>query len=371
MADEWFVRVHGKVYGPVAIDVLREWQREGRLIPENEVQRAGDHRWISASDFGALVGGAEPSPPTRPSVPTPATWRSIFGETFRIYFAGLPRFIGFALLAAIPMFFLQMTLPKLPLPDLTAPAAGVTLPSLPSISIIAFVVLLLAWPVSASGLQLVADDILHRRTRPFREQLEVALRLWGRMAAATLLVYGSYFFWAFAPFAAMTAIVSGGSISVLGLMLFLLIGAFMVYMNARLFINFLFWQQAVALGEKNGVEAIRESKQLARSVPEAPRLDRPLYRGAIMASLWLLLVLGLGAAVQVPFLVVKFMKVATADEALLLAQSLAQQKTPDRVMLLADIMTALVHLLLRPLLAAVFVVLYYDAKTRSGVSRAD
>ncbi len=33
MAEEWIVRVEGKEYGPVDVDELREWKREGRLIP--------------------------------------------------------------------------------------------------------------------------------------------------------------------------------------------------------------------------------------------------------------------------------------------------------------------------------------------------
>ena len=47
-------------------------------------------------------------------------------------------------------------------------------------------------------------------------------------------------------------------------------------------------------------------------------------------------------------------------------QKLAEAKTPDALMVAADVVTAIISLLLRPLLAAVFVVLYYDAKARSG-----
>src|SRR5207248_4944956 len=40
MTEEWIVRVQGKEYGPADIDTLREWKKEGRLLPENEARPA-------------------------------------------------------------------------------------------------------------------------------------------------------------------------------------------------------------------------------------------------------------------------------------------------------------------------------------------
>jgi len=191
------------------------------------------------------------------------------------------------------------------------------------------------------------------------------LRCWAHMLAAALLVYGSYFFWFFVPLAALIAFTGSGN-PLLGSLMILLIGGFMVYVNARLFINFLFWQQTAALGTHPPLAALRESKELARSLPEAPRLERPLYRGAIIASVWLLLVLVLTFGVQLPFMLARFIGVENPEQAMALAQKIAQAQTPDALMIAADIVTAAINLLLRPLLAAAFVVLYYDAKARSG-----
>ena len=168
--------------------------------------------------------------------------------------------------------------------------------------------------------------------------------------------------------AAMLAVISGG-ISVLGILLYFLIGAFMVYMIARLFINFLFWAQVVALSPHRGLMALRESKELARGVRHGPRLDRPLYRGAIVAAFWLLLLIALMVAVQLPFTLVRFANASSPDEAITLMKTLAQAKAPDTLMIVANVASAIVNLLLRPLLAASFVVLYYDAKARSGRMR--
>ncbi len=145
-----------------------------------------------------------------------------------------------------------------------------------------------------------------------------------------------------------------------------LIVGFMVYMNARLFINFLFWPQTVVLENQPPLAALRESKDLARSVRHGPFLDRPLYRGAIIASIWLLLLLVLTFGVQLPFMMVRLVGIENPEQAMELMQKLSESKTPDALMIAADITTAVLNLLLRPLLAAAFVVLYYDAKARSG-----
>jgi hypothetical protein len=368
--EEWIVRVEGKEYGPVDIDTLHEWRLEGRLIPANFVRREGDEHWIRAGELPEIFGEAEPAaqPPSRPprDFARARTWGQVSAETFRIYRRGFMRFLFFGLLTSIPMFVLQWTFPKIPLPDLVSGSAGtISTPSLPPISVAMLVLLVLVWPVSAVGFQIVADDIVRGRSRSLSAQISAALHSWGRMLAAALLVYGSYFFWFFVPLAAIIAFVGSGN-PVLASFMILLLGGFMVYMNARLFINFLFWQQTAVLGTQPPLAALRESKELARSVPHAPRLERPLYRGAIIASIWLLLLLVLTFGVQLPFMMARLIGVENPEQAMELMQKVAQSPTPDPLMTAADIATAVMNLLLRPFLAASFVVLYYDARARAG-----
>jgi hypothetical protein len=369
MDEEWIVRVEGREYGPVDTDALREWRREGRLIPENELRRVGDERWIPAGELPEIFGEAEravtrPPPPPR-DFARPRTWRQIFTEAFRIYRRGFAGFMIFGLLTSVPFFVLQWTLPKIPLPDLASGSYTLPAQELPPICVVMFVVLLLAWPVSTAGCQFVADDILRGRPRPLGVQFTAAVHCWVRMFTAALLVYGSYVFWFFVPFAAMIAFLNGGNLLLASFMV-LLIGGFMAYMNARLFINFLFWQQTVVLGTQPPLAALRESKELTRSVRHGPWLDRPLYRGAIIASVWLLLLLVLTLGVQLPFMLVRFAGIENPDQAMALMQELSKSKTPDGLMIAADVATAILNLLLRPLLATAFVVLYYDARARSG-----
>jgi GYF domain 2 len=370
VSEEWIVRVEGREYGPVETDELREWKREGRLIPANELRRVGDERWICAGELPEVFGeeelAAQIPPPAPRDFERAKPWRQIFAETFRICRRGFVPFMLFGLLTAIPMFILQRTFPKIPFPDLTS-ATSATIPALalPPISVAMLLLLLLVWPISAAGFQIVADDVLRGQPRPFKEQVLAALHCWRQVLTAALLVYGSYFFWFFVPLVAIIAFFGSGNPLLASLMI-LLIGGFMVYMNARLFVNFLFWQQTTVLGAHPPLDALRESKELARSVPEAPRLERPLYRGATVASAWLLLLLMLTFGVQLPFMLARFAGVENPEQAMALMQKAAQSSTPDALMTAADIVAAVINLLLRPLLAAAFVVLYYDAKARSG-----
>lgn len=355
--ERWFVRVQDREYGPVDFETLREWRDEGRLIPDNDVRRTSSITWRKAGELAELFPDAAVVPTGSRDVIRRRTWGEIIRETFRIYFGGFVPLFAMSLLTAVPSFFVQ-TLVSFPFPPLDG--SPVTLPTLSPAAIVALLATIALWPISTAGLQLVADTVAHRERVRWTELLRNAFRLWGRMLLLGLLVYGSYFFWTAVPFAAMLAMVARPSI--LSLLLILLIGGFTVYMNARLFINFLFWEQAGALGGKAGIEAIRESKDLARSRPNEPLMSRPLYRGATIASIWLLIALAVTVAAQVPFVAARFIGVNDPNQMMQMAQNFAQTPHNDALTIAANISAALFHALLRPLLAASFVVLYYDAR---------
>lgn len=364
MSDQWMVRVEGREYGPVDTDTLLEWKNEGRLIRTNELRRVEDERWSAAAEFPEFFG--DDLPPAEPPdlIVRRRSWREIFRETVRIYRGGFWRFMVFGLLTAAPMFVMQWNFPRVPIPDLTS---GEPLPtvSVPPICWIMFLLVILLWPISTAGFQYVADDELRGRRRSLAAQFSAAIERFGKMLGTGLLVYFSYFFWFFVPLTAMIALLGAG-LSVVSIMLYLLVGAFMVYINARLFINFLFWEQTAAFGNEGPLLAVRESKELARCVPDAPKMERPLYRGAIVASIWLLFLIFALIAVQFPFTALRLRGIESPEQAMALMQSLSQAKTPDGLMIASDIASALMNLILRPLLAASFIVLYHDAKARLG-----
>ena len=360
------VRVQDHEYGPVDLETLREWKNEGRLIRTNELRPLGDERWVPASQFPEIF--ADELPPVQAEAPDlivrRRTWPEVFRETIRIYRGGFWRFMIFGLLTAVPMFVMQWYFPRVPFPDFLN---GETMPTVtvPPICWIMFLLVILLWPISTAGFQYVADDVLRGRKRSLAAQFSAAVERFGKMLGTGLLVYFSYFFWFFVPLTAMIALLSAG-LSVLSLFLYLLIGAFMVYMNARLFINFLFWEQTAAFGDDGAFVALRESRELARCAREAPKMDRPLYRGATVASVWLLFLLFAVIAIQFPFTMARLRGIENPEQAMALMQSLSQAKTPDALMIASDIASALMNLVLRPLLAASFIVLYYDAKARLG-----
>jgi GYF domain 2 len=364
MPDQWMVRVQGREYGPVDTATLRDWKNEGRLIRTNELRRAEDERWLPAGEFPEIF--ADDLPPAEPPdlIVRCRTWPEIFRETIRIYRGAFGRFMVFGLLTAVPMFVMQWNFPRVPLPDFLSGEPMPTV-SVPPICWIMFLLTILLWPISTAGFQFVADDVLRGRRRSLAAQFSAAIERYGKMLGTGLLVYFSYFFWFFVPLTAMVALLSAG-LSVFSIMLYLLVGAFMVYMNARLFFNFLFWEQTAAFENDGPIVAIRESKELARCVPNAPRLERPLYRGAIVASLWLIFLLFALIAVQFPFTALRMRGIENPDQAIALMQSLSQAKTPDALMIASDVASAVMNLILRPLLAASFIVLYYDAKARLG-----
>jgi hypothetical protein len=359
------VRVEGKEYGPVDEDELRDWRNEGRLIRSNEVRLVGEERWFPAGELSEIFADKPPSEPPDLIVRR-RTWTEVFREAIRIYRGGFWCFMVFGLLTAVPMFVMQSNFPRVPIPDFLS---GEPLPTItvPPVCWIMFLLVILLWPISTAGFQYVADDVLRGRRRPLAALFSAALERFGRMLGTGLLVYFSYFFWFFVPLTALVALLSAG-LSVVSLMLYMLVGAFMVYMNARLFINFLFWEQTAAFGDDGPLTAVRESRELARCVPEAPRLDRPLYRGAIVASLWLIFLLFALIAVQFPFTAARLQGVENPEQAMALMQSFSQAKTPDALMVASDVASALMNLLLRPLLATSFIVLFYDAKARARKS---
>src|SRR3954468_8427391 len=354
MSEDWIVRVADREYGPVDVSTLREWQDEGRLIATNEVRRPDSSEW-------QLAGTVEELFPA-PATPVDAairrrTWSEIIRGTFRIYARGFPQFLLLALLTSVPPFFLQEMVP------FTMPTVDNPTPPLPPISPAAIaltVLLIVLWPISAAGMQLVADGVAHGQRPLLRDLFRNAISLWARLLQLAIFVYGCFVFWLIVPFAAVLSL--AGQPSVLSVLLIFVIGAFMVYMNARLFINFLFWQQTGALTELRGIDALRESKRLARSRQSEIPLDRPLYRGGIVASVWLLLLLAGAILAELPFILVRFAGVTDPNQAIELAQQLATAPRHDALTIGANALAALLHVLLRPLLAASFVLLYYDAK---------
>lgn len=356
---QWLVRVQGKEYGPVDADELRAWREDGRLIRENEVRAVNSDRWFPAAELPEVFAD-DLAPALETSFVRRKSLGEIFAASWRVYREGFWRFFVLALLVSTPSFFLQMAAPFL-----EVPAQQGELPMIVASTAVAFVMLALlviGWPFSLAGLQILSADLLAGRNPGVREVLARAKPLWSRMFILGLIVYGSYFMWTVIPLVvALSLTAAGGSGAALLVTLLLLI--FVAYMVARLFINFLFWPQAGALSGMDSMEALGESKELARSGVERPRTERPLFRGAIIASLWLVLIIGLNLGVELPAMLWRLRGVTSVEQALPLLQAIATSHALDLPGVLTTLASCLAGAFLRGWLAAIFVVLYLDTKS--------
>jgi GYF domain 2 len=362
MADRWLVRVGEKEYGPVELETLGDWKREGRLLPTNEVRRESDSVWTTANTILELFG----PPPLPAQTGYPLVRQRSFGEiirdSFRIYMSAFLPFFVVTLLIAIPTLVLELTSPVY---GIFPQAEGNGLTRARVIALFAFIALVVNWPVFLAGIQIATVDVLQGRKVRVRELFRRAANFFPRFARLSLIVYGSYFLCTAIPVAIILSLASENP-TILSLFLALLILAVQVVMVARLWVNFLFWQQSAYISNLEGTAALRESKMLARSRRRrSQRSVRPLWRGALLASLWLLIVLGLSAGAEIPLILPKLQSVSTSspEEIMKMWQDLNAPKAADAMLIGSMAICSLIRALMRPILGIAFVLLYLDART--------
>jgi len=362
MADRWLVRVGEKEYGPVEFGTLGDWKREGRLLPTNEVRRESDSVWTTADTIPELFG----PPPLPAQTSHPLVRQRSFGEiirdSFRIYKSAFLPFFVVTLLIAIPTLALELTSPVYGIFPQLEGAKGLTRARV--IALFAFIALVMDWPIFLAGIQIATVDVLEGRKVRVGELLRRAANFFPRFARLSLIVYGSYFLCTAIPVAIILSLASE-SPTILSLLLALLILAVQVIMVARLWVNFLFWQQSACISNLDGAAALRESKILARSRRRPRKSTRPLWRGALLASLWILIVLGLSAGAEIPLILPKLQSVSTSspEEIMKMWQDLNAPKVADAMVIGSMAISSLVRALLRPILGIVFVLLYLDARS--------
>jgi len=360
MADQWIISVQGREFGPVDVETLHEWKQEGRLLAQNGARRVDVDSWTTA---GEIPGLFEP-PPVVDSAGVlplyPRSFAQIFIETFQIYRKGFFSFFCFSLLTAVPAFFLQLSLPGFEIGTQAVASWNAIRPGYFSLAMCALFALV--WPIFLPGIQLTSGDVVQSRDLQLANLFGRAIRLWPRMAKLSLLIYGSYFVWSALPLVVAGTLMIGEP-SVISILLALLILTFQVFMTARLWINFMFWQQSATLGDLSGLAALHESKMLARSRRGQHWLERPLCRGAIIVSIWIVLAIIVSSAVQLPFVSVRLQGATNFEQMQTMLQNLTSARPPEPLMVAAYATSALVHAVIRPLLGIAFVVLYFDAKS--------
>lgn len=293
MSDHWFIRVDGKEYGPADLDTLREWKAEGRVLPSNEVRPADSPTWDKAEKIAGLFETRPVSPVQKAATPTIRTvvsTRKILPETFVIYTRGFFKYLGLTLLVQGPAVCAQLTAAFVERsPSASSPDAA-TLVAI-AFNICMFVLGLVLTPIYIAGIQILTASYAAGESMSLLAVLNEAVKFWPRMAGLCVIVFVLYLL-ANLPLLLIVPVALSG-VSVLSIFLVLLATSGVVWLVGRLWINFMFWQQFAVLEGSPPLEALRRSRELARSGKNLRWYRRPLWRGVFIASIWFAIVLAL------------------------------------------------------------------------------
>ena len=363
MAEEWIVRVEGKEYGPADIDTLHEWKKEGRLLPENEARITSADLWSTAAaipglfDVGMLAA-ASARVEIQPPLQTQHSFGQILAETFQIYRKGFFQFLGLTLVVLLPSVCSQLTTALIQ----TAQTSGGDLRVLAggSFAFLMFVLSMAMWPVYVAGIQILTVEIASGRRLGLVAVLNEAVRFWPRVAALCIFVYGVFFLLIVFGLA-IAAISLAGASSLLLVFFALALLILQVWMFSRFFVNVLFWQQFAVLENAEFIDSLRYSRNLARSGRDLPWFERPLWRGAFIASLWFAFVLVATLASEWTTLHHYFSQFVTTQDPQKLLQQLTEAQQARGFEISAFALN-LLQRILQPLLGIAFVVLYLNCK---------
>src|SRR5437588_10186669 len=380
MAEQWIIRVQGKEYGPADLATLREWKADGRVLPANPARQAdvNEAHWKRAGDIPGMFQ-AQPPPAQRPTRNPASTAykensgepkeisdqksksrppsRNILIETFRIYFRGFFQFFCLSLLSIVPILCAELTSRFID----TAPGVNVGLRSLVAVAfgLCMLVLRLVLIPVYIACIQILTAEFATGHRIGFFSVLNAAVKYWPRVTGLGLFVYGVFFL--LILFALGIAIMVVPSATLFSIVLALGLLVFQLRLFGRFFINVLFWQQFTVLENATASDALRESRKLARSGRDLSWYQRPLWRGALIVSLWFAFALAITITPAWPMLRDYFVELMRTQDPQALYQKInaaLQTRGVDYPALALNILQRI----LQPLLGIAFVVLYLDSK---------
>ena len=402
MPEQWIIRVQEKEYGPADLATLREWKSEGRVLPTNPARRvdldlaavgsAKEADWETAADIPGLFEAERP--PVQREVndqrsqvrdqPSQATHqqsaisnqqlqsrpptRNILTDTFRIYFRGFFPYFGLALLSIIPVLCAEFTGRFID----AAPGVNVDLRTLvaAAFGLCMFVLRIVLIPVYIAGIQILTAELATGQRIGFFGVLNGAVKYWPRVAGLGLFVYGVFFLLILFALGITIMVVTSSNLFSIVLALGLL--AFQVWLFTRFFINVLFWQQFVVLENANVYEALSQSKKLARGGRNLPWYQRPLWRGALIVSIWFAFALAIAIVAMWPRLVAEwplvrdsFNQLSVAQDPQVILQKMMASMPKDQTTTWSELGFTVLQRILLPLLGIAFVVLYLDSKSES------
>ena len=133
-------------------------------------------------------------------------------------------------------------------------------------------------------------------------------------------------------------------------------------MFGRFFINVLFWQQFAVLENAGVVDSLRESRNFAHGGRlNLPWFQRPMWRGAFVASLWLAFVLAIALISGWTTLQHSFNELMTTQDPQTLLQKLTEAQQARGFDVLGFTL-GLLQKILQPLIGIAFVLVYIDSR---------
>ena len=286
------------------------------------------------------------------------TFAEILTETVQIYRKGFFQFLGLTLLVLLPSICSQLTTAFVkPSQDtnvdmLSVLAAG--------FAFLMFILSIVMWPVYIAGIQILTAEIVRGNRFSLGAVLNEAVRFWPRVAALCIFVYGVFFLLMVFGLA-IAAMSLAGSSSVLLALVALALLILQVWMFGRFFVNVLFWQQFTVLENAGFIDSLRESRDLARSGRDLPWFQRPLWRGAFIASIWFAVVLAITLGAQWGTLHQYLNQLMTTQDPQALLQQITEAQKASGFNIAAFALSV-VEKILQPLVGIAFVVVYLDTK---------
>ena len=283
--------------------------------------------------------------------------RNILVETFRIYFRGFFQFFCLSLLSIAPILCAELTSRFID----AAPGVNVDLRTLVAVAfgLCMLVLRIVLIPVYIAGIQILTAELATGHRISFLSVLNGAVKYWPRVAGLGLFVYGVFFL--LILFALGIAIMVVTSATLFSILLALGLLVFQLWLFGRFFINVLFWQQFTVLENATASDALRESRKLARSGRDLSWYQRPLWRGALIVSLWFAFALAITITPAWPMLRDYFVELMRTQDPQALYQKMnaaLQTRGVDYPALALNILQRI----LQPLLGIAFVILYLDSK---------
>jgi hypothetical protein len=364
VTEEWIVRVQGTEYGPANIESLREWKAEGRLLASNEARRADGDLWTTAAEIPGLFSAPPPVVPpandfTQPPIQlSRRSFSEILTETWQIYRKGFFQFFGLTLLVLLPSICSQL------ITTFVKPSQGPNVEMLPVLAagfaFLMFILSIVMWPVYIAGIQILSAEIVRGNRFSLVGVLNEAVKFWPRVAGLCIFVGGVFLLLMVFGLAIAAMSLAGGSSLLLVLVAMGLL-IVQVWMFGRFFVNVLFWQQFAVLENAGFIESLRESRDLARSGRDLPWFQRPLWRGAFIASIWCAFVLATKLGAEWSTLQHYFNEVTTTQDPQALLQRMTEIQQASGFSISAFALGILQEIL-RPLLGIAFVIVYLESK---------